>query len=50
MRPPSILAMVLWLTPDSFASSDWVMSIDFLILLMSETGGNFMVPTILLFL
>lgn len=33
--------MVLWLTPDSLDSSVCVMSRDFLILLMSDTGGNF---------
>ncbi len=40
--PHSIFAMVLWLTPEAFASSACVTSKDLRILLMSLTGGNFM--------
>ena len=34
--------MVLWLIPEADASSIWVTSMDFLMRLMSDAGGNFM--------
>lgn len=40
--PHSILAMVLWLTPEALESSACVTSRDLRVFLMSLTGGNFM--------